>query len=698
MKIFFAALMMLVVCVSNGQSLVKVSESATDVSIAPFGVYKGLKRITGDSLGLDLESLGSPFVITGTDRFTAWDPEGNSNVGVSFSMITDQLIDSVQQDNIASNTIIGNNTGSPGPSMELTRSQVAKMIQNYFDSISIRSGQVDGYRINRRNSGLAFPVTTFYPDQPAKTIAFDIMPSDGAGDFSNNGLAWIDIVDRNVQNSNPPMATARIGIGSSVIEYGERTFNGGTVKPIWFGIDYDPTFKVLTNKKLEILKTAYLTGVRLGFDNANPTMNIGMPDIATGTTATTGITWSDGFTNDYGIYKTSGVFSAPDYQQLKIKFSTGIILDGGSSFGKSYVDVQSKAVFNGWVGVGLTNPSALMHFKAGTATAGTSPLKFTTGANLTTPEAGAMEWDGTNLYITQATGPTRKTIAYAENSFTNGGNSFGSTANLGTNDAFGLNLETNNTNRLLLDSGGRLFSGTLTDVNLTATDSIYFSGGSKVDFVGSGNMLFTGLLNQNFVAGNIWSATASDSASLIASNFNRIGTTNDKILFDESTDVISVQPDGVVTAEFAGPSLTTFTSQTVRLDAYASGTAPALALREDDANGTNEISLKSPATLGADYTQTLTAATGEIPVVIKGSGSLNFPSTTGGTCQDLTITLAVSTLVDGDPVDVGPPLASVPANGQFTAFVSGSNTVTVRFCTPITEDPAIGTFKVYVQK
>lgn len=68
----------------------------------------------------------------------------------------------------------------------------------------------------------------------------------------------------------------------------------------------------------------------------------------------------------------------------------------------------------GEIGIGITTPTALIHLKAGTATASTAPLKFTPGTNLTTPEAGAMEWDGTNLYITQTTGPTRKTIAYVD--------------------------------------------------------------------------------------------------------------------------------------------------------------------------------------------------------------------------------------------------------------------------------------------
>ncbi|MEI6850020.1 MAG: tail fiber domain-containing protein, partial [archaeon] len=64
------------------------------------------------------------------------------------------------------------------------------------------------------------------------------------------------------------------------------------------------------------------------------------------------------------------------------------------------------------VGIGMTTPTARLDLPAGTTVAGTVPLKFTSGTNLTAPEAGAMEWDGTNLFITQTSGPTRKTIAY----------------------------------------------------------------------------------------------------------------------------------------------------------------------------------------------------------------------------------------------------------------------------------------------
>lgn len=51
------------------------------------------------------------------------------------------------------------------------------------------------------------------------------------------------------------------------------------------------------------------------------------------------------------------------------------------------------------------------------------------------------------------------------------GNSFGAESDFGSNDAFGVNLETNNTRRLRISSGGRLFSGTLTDARFSVSDT-----------------------------------------------------------------------------------------------------------------------------------------------------------------------------------------------------------------------------------
>lgn len=61
----------------------------------------------------------------------------------------------------------------------------------------------------------------------------------------------------------------------------------------------------------------------------------------------------------------------------------------------------------GNVGIQLTSPSARLHLPAGTATAGTAPMKFTSGTHLGTTEAGALEFNGTHLYFTVSNGGTR---------------------------------------------------------------------------------------------------------------------------------------------------------------------------------------------------------------------------------------------------------------------------------------------------
>lgn len=81
--------------------------------------------------------------------------------------------------------------------------------------------------------------------------------------------------------------------------------------------------------------------------------------------------------------------------------------------------------------------------------------------------------------------------------------------------------------------------------------------------------------------------------------------------------------------------------------------------------------------------------------MITATATLNFPSTTGGTSSDLTMTVTGS--VSGDAVVLGVPNGSTVANGCFTAWISATNTATVRYTNNdlvTSYDPASGTFKI----
>lgn len=68
-------------------------------------------------------------------------------------------------------------------------------------------------------------------------------------------------------------------------------------------------------------------------------------------------------------------------------------IEGDTDIDLIHVDASADAV-----GIGVAAPSAKLHLKAGTATK--APLKFTAGTNLTTPEAGTIEFDGTDFFMT----------------------------------------------------------------------------------------------------------------------------------------------------------------------------------------------------------------------------------------------------------------------------------------------------------
>lgn len=86
-----------------------------------------------------------------------------------------------------------------------------------------------------------------------------------------------------------------------------------------------------------------------------------------------------------------------------------------------------------------------------------------------------------------------------------------------------------------------------------------------------------------------------------------------------------------------------------------------------------------------------TAITGHL----SAAAVLDFGNLAAIGCEDLTITVTGAAV--GDTVAIGVPNGSVPsATFTYTAWVSATNTVTIRGCTLVSGDPASGTFRADV--
>ncbi len=82
--------------------------------------------------------------------------------------------------------------------------------------------------------------------------------------------------------------------------------------------------------------------------------------------------------------------------------------------GKILFGTSAYDEVNNRLGIGITSSTAVLHLKAGTAAASTAPLKFTSGTNLTTAEAGVFEYDGSSLLFTPS-GTLRSGILMTDN-------------------------------------------------------------------------------------------------------------------------------------------------------------------------------------------------------------------------------------------------------------------------------------------
>ncbi len=115
----------------------------------------------------------------------------------------------------------------------------------------------------------------------------------------------------------------------------------------------------------------------IGIGTTAPGAKLGFADVYS-TATPDGITWYNPNPTAYGIHKTAGSWAAPDYQQLRLGWETGIILDPGTAYGKSYVDIKG----GGLKVTNITTTGQSIFTTPGSVSGETSTLKlYSTFAN-----------------------------------------------------------------------------------------------------------------------------------------------------------------------------------------------------------------------------------------------------------------------------------------------------------------------------
>jgi len=222
-----------------------------------------------------------------------------------------------------------------------------------------------------------------------------------------------------------------ISLSGTVTSTGNLTL-GGTLSNVNLASQVTGTLPIAnggtgsaTQNFVDLTNAQTIGGAKIFTSTLTGTSNLIAPKIQVGTSATindvTGVANTLQLTNystgafitgsaDNYIYKNSSIFGGLNAHTLIFQTRSDVTGGGFAFVGGSTPSAVFTIRSSGNVGIGTTSPTAALDLKAGTASANTAPLKFTSGTNLTSPEAGAMEWNGTNLFLTNSSA-TRQTIA-----------------------------------------------------------------------------------------------------------------------------------------------------------------------------------------------------------------------------------------------------------------------------------------------
>jgi hypothetical protein len=159
---------------------------------------------------------------------------------------------------------------------------------------------------------------------------------------------------------------------------------GTTASSSAIGTAVNNNFIGTTDNKDFVLATNNLERLRILGSNGT----LCFPDLTQSLVNADGMTWYSPAATSYGIFKSAGTWTGPNYQQLQLAFQTGIVIDGGSLYGLSGTVLQPGA---GNVGIGVTTPTQKLHVSGNVRFSGAlmpNNLPGTTGQVLISQGAG----------------------------------------------------------------------------------------------------------------------------------------------------------------------------------------------------------------------------------------------------------------------------------------------------------------------
>lgn len=379
-----------------------------------------------------------------------------------------------------------------------------------------------------------------------------------------------------------------------------------------------------------------------------------------------------------GIDVASGTTSAAGIVQLEDSTSsTSTVKAATPNSVKSAYDLANTA--NTAAGAAQTTANAALPkaggtmtgtiiLRAGTAASATAPIYLTSGTNLTTAASGAVEWNGTNLFITDSA-VARKTVAFTDSNITGtaGGLNYTSTATAATtttltNASTYLQYFTGSTTQTVVLPVNTTLASTSRQFeihnNSTGLLTVNSSGSNAVVTVAAG-------INVKLTCTNTASADATAAAWVVEFNGATTNTGSGKLVYATS-------PDFTTSITTASTTIGVFDTTATTVNAFGGAST---ALNMGHASGTTLI--RGDLTLGAAASgkklrlNGATSGTVDIQATTAaGTNTATFPAATGTVILDTAAGLSSSTLRSMLSDETGTGVAVFATSPVFTTGVS----------------------------